>query len=360
MPVTLESLYSNPGKVARGRVGVTGSNDKYGSGMIIAGRASKAGQFLTCPRFVYTTTTCHKREGGGTARAPFLALRIEHVPNRPDLIQLRGLWLHSSEGFKKAFNTASMSKTDPVSARSIAELRPDSGILDTQWHDNIGYMKVELSIRVYREHVTTVDPDALHLTHVVRRHLYGQSKSWPRLESIERLLGPNWTLEALLASRISPDPTFSPPPPPSIIGGTASGLDPVEPSFPSVDKNIFYLRNLTVRVGGQPGGIMHCVQHAQEDAPELAPAILFLDSRPTTETEPLTGTSILELRDIMGPAQLKELQARPAPPTLEPVAVTSPPPAYPPHPPTPTYRRGAGASSTSSTPGRRLWFGRRT
>ena len=130
-------------------------------------------------------------------------------------------------------------------------------ILDTQWYDSIGYMRTELSVIVYREHIETNDPDAIFLTHMVRRHKCGKKCSWPRPESIERVLGSDWTMDALLGSRIDPIPSFCPPLTPTIIGGTASGLVPIEPSFRTVHKDVFYLNGWTVRVGGRPGGILH-------------------------------------------------------------------------------------------------------
>ena len=182
---------------------------------------------MATPRLVRITIGAHKKEGGGTTRATFLALRIEHVPGRQDLIQLRGNWVLTADRFNSVYNVASMRKTDPLSKKSIDELREDTSIIDFNWPDNIGFMRSEQSVRAYRQHVATQDPDALFVTHMVRRHRYGTNRSWPRLENIVDVLGPQWTMDDLLACRIDPDPTFCPPSPPPGIGGTASGLEPL-------------------------------------------------------------------------------------------------------------------------------------
>ena len=122
MPISPASLFSCPGKTASGRVGLTDPNDKYGSRLVIAGRAEQRGMNMATPKFLRITIDAHKEEGGGTTRATFLALRIEHVQGRADLIQLRGNWVLTSEGFQSTYNVASMRMTDSVSKLSIDEL----------------------------------------------------------------------------------------------------------------------------------------------------------------------------------------------------------------------------------------------
>ena len=46
-------------------------------------------------------------------------MRIEHVPNRPDLIQLRGYWILSVDEFFSTYNADNMRRTDPISKKSI-------------------------------------------------------------------------------------------------------------------------------------------------------------------------------------------------------------------------------------------------
>ena len=297
MPISPESLFSSAGKKASGRRGHTDPNDKYGSNLVIAGRAEQRGMNMATPRLVRITIGAHKKEGGGTTRATFLALRIEHVPGRQDLIQLRGNWVLTADRFNSVYDVASMRKTDPLSKKSIDELREDTSIIDFNWPDNIGFMRSEQSVRAYRQHVATQDPDALFVTHMVRRHRYGKNRSWPRLENIVDVLGPQWTMDDLLACRIDPDPTFCPPSPPPGIGGTASGLEPLQPSFEDVPRDIFYLNGCTVRVGGGPATPLHCVEYTDPDDPDAKPCLLHLHGRPATPDAPLTGTSILELRE---------------------------------------------------------------
>ena len=319
MPISPASLYSCPGKKASGRRGLTDPNDKYGGGLVIAGRADQRGMNMAAPRLVRTTVGAHKKEGGGTTRGTFFALRIEHLPGRQDLIQLRGCWVLTTETFMSVYDVASMRKTDPLSKKSIDELREDTSIIDLNWQDTIGYHRVEQSMRAYREHVASQDPDVLYITHMVRRHYYGKKSSWPRLENIVSVLGPHWTVKDLLACRFNPDPTFCPPSPPPGIGGTASGLEPLQPSFEYVPRDIFYLDNYTVRVGGGPSTPLHCVEYTDPDDPEGKPFLLHLRSRPATPDAPLTGTLILELREHVTPSALKQLQARqacPPPPPL--------------------------------------------
>ena len=105
MPISPISLHSHGGKHACGNVGVTGEHDKWGAGLTIAGRVIQKNVDTTAPFFCFTTVKGHKKDGGETTRAPFLVLRIEHVPNRPDLIQYRGLWLMTPTAFKNAYKT---------------------------------------------------------------------------------------------------------------------------------------------------------------------------------------------------------------------------------------------------------------
>ena len=136
MPISPESLFSSAGKKASGRRGHTDPNDKYGSNLVIAGRAEQRGMNMATPRLVRITIEAHKKEGGGTTRATFLALRIKHVPGRQDLIQLRGNWVLTADRFNSVYNVASMRKTDPLSKKSIDELREDTSIIDFNWPDN--------------------------------------------------------------------------------------------------------------------------------------------------------------------------------------------------------------------------------
>ena len=269
------------------------------------------------------TVKGHKKEGGGTTRSPFLSLRIEHAPNRPDLMQFRGLWLMTPEHLKNAYNTDYMRQTDDVSRRSMEELQSDAHIIDLGWMDSIGALKTETSVIVYRTLAAGNDPDAVRLTHMVRRHFYGREdkKSYPRLESIISVLGANWTISDLLACRFKPDPTFCPPPPPPKIGGTASGLTPLRSSFPTVNEDICYVQGHTVRIGGGPGSILRCVEYSIEDDPEEGTALMHLHARPATDTALLTGTAILELRQVVTPTELNELKARPP---LPPLALLTP------------------------------------
>lgn len=66
-------------------------------------------------------------------------------------------------------NTLSVA-TDEVSSKSIDELQHDAYIIDLGWKDTIGALKGETSIVVTRELAATDDPDAIALTHMVRRH----------------------------------------------------------------------------------------------------------------------------------------------------------------------------------------------
>ena len=331
MRISPISLHSYGGKHACGNVGVTGEHDKWGAGLTIAGRVIQKNVDTTAPFFCFTTVKGHKKDGGETTRAPFLVLRIEHVPNRPDLIQYRGLWLMTTTAFKNAYKTDSMRQTDELSGQSIDELQHDAYIIDLGWKDTIGALKGETSIVVTRELGPTDDPDAIALTHMVRRHYYGKRSSYPRLESITRVLGPNWALSDLLDCRFDADPTFCPPSPPPLIGATASGLVPLGASFPTVPADICYVRNHTVRVGGGPGRILHCVEFEIEDDPEGLTGLLHPHARPATSAALLRGTAILELREVVTPTQLAQLKARPSPPP--------PPPPSPPSPSPPPLPR---------------------
>ena len=121
----------------------------------------------------------HRKEGErGATRSPFLAVRIEHVPKRPDLIQLRGYWILSVDEFFSTYvGWENMRRTDPISKKSIDELNPGAFILDLNWPDVQGYMHAEPSISVHRSHDVDMmwqdDPDGVTLTHMIRRHLHG-------------------------------------------------------------------------------------------------------------------------------------------------------------------------------------------
>ena len=86
------SQYSTDYKQGRGNGGLTEPDVRFTQGrpLTIALSASQRGQSIVAPRFVWITTERHRKEGErGATRSPFLAVRIEHLPNRPDLIQLR-------------------------------------------------------------------------------------------------------------------------------------------------------------------------------------------------------------------------------------------------------------------------------
>ena len=78
----------------------------------------------------------------------------------------------TADGFKSAYDVASMRKTDPVSKKSIDGLRGHTSIIDLQWNDSVGFMRCEQSVKVYRQQVATQDPDALFLTHRLARASY--------------------------------------------------------------------------------------------------------------------------------------------------------------------------------------------
>ena len=102
---------------------------------------------------MWITTERHRKEGErGATRSPFLAVRIEHLPNRPDLIQLRGYWLLSVDEFFSTYNADNMRRTDSASKKSIGELKSRAFILDLNWPDVQGYLHAEPSISVHRSH----------------------------------------------------------------------------------------------------------------------------------------------------------------------------------------------------------------
>ena len=138
------SQYSTDYKQARGNGGLTEPDVRFTQGrpLTIALSASQRGQSIVAPRFVWITTERHRKEGErGATRSPFLAVRIEHVPNRPDLIQLRGYWILSVDEFFSTYvEWENMRRTDPISKKSIDELNPGAFILDLNWPDVQGYM----------------------------------------------------------------------------------------------------------------------------------------------------------------------------------------------------------------------------
>ena len=96
------SQYATDYKQAKGNGGLTEPHERWPCSrpLTIALSASQRGQSIVAPRFVWITTERHRKEGErGATRSPFLAVRIEHVPNRPDLIQLRGYWILSVDEF---------------------------------------------------------------------------------------------------------------------------------------------------------------------------------------------------------------------------------------------------------------------
>ena len=210
------SQYATDYKQAKGNGGLTEPHERWPCSrpLTIALSASQRGQSIVAPRFVWITTERHRKEGErGATRSPFLAVRIEHLPNRPDLIQLRGYWLLSVDEFFSTYNADNMRRTDSASKKSIGELKSGAFILDLNWPDVQGYMHAEPSISVHRGVRGVLmmwqdDPDGVTLTHMIRRHLHGKSSSWPRLEAIEDVVGRRqWTVQDLLDSQL--DSTLS-------------------------------------------------------------------------------------------------------------------------------------------------------
>ena len=175
------SQYATDFKQAKGNGGLTEPHERWPCSrpLTIALSASQRGQSIVAPRFVWITTERHRKEGErGATRSPFLAVRIEHVPNRPDLIQLRGYWILSVDEFFSTYNADNMRRTDSISKKSIDELNPGAFILDLNWPDVQGYMHAEPSISVHRGVRGVLmmwqdDPDGVTLTHMIRRHLHG-------------------------------------------------------------------------------------------------------------------------------------------------------------------------------------------
>ena len=165
------SQYATDYKQAKGNGGLTEPHERWPCSrpLTIALSASQRGQSIVAPRFVWITTERHRKEGErGATRSPFLAVRIEHVPNRPDLIQLRGYWILSVDEFFSTYNADNMRRTDSISKKSIDELNPGAFILDLNWPDVQGYMHAEPSISVHRSHDVDMmwrdDPDGVALT----------------------------------------------------------------------------------------------------------------------------------------------------------------------------------------------------
>ena len=329
MPIDTRSLYAAPGKLAFGSAGFVEAKEKLCGGFVIAfcARARQATHFTT-PRFVKLTVDDAmkgKGEGKKPMRANFLALQIVHVPGREDLIALRGNWVLDVDLFFKHYDVKNMKLTDPLSKRSINALQPGDYILDSQWYDATGFMSVELSTIVTRELTQSNDPDAIALRWIIRRHMHGKKSSWPRLESIADLVetargaaseAADWTMRELMALRLGEPELlarYAPPTLPDILVDTYSGLEPLRPSFPPVRRDIFYVRDMTVRVGGGPGKPTHCIEYVDDDDPDETLHIGHVLFRVDSPDQPIRCRRVVPLRCFCPPATVQALTVRSAP-----------------------------------------------
>ena len=95
LPTSLPtSLFAAPGVRAFGDAGRVPADDPEHAGLQIAYVARTAAmEAVRMPRFGFVTTINRKRGGGKAIRNAFLALRLVHVVDRPDMTAMIGLLL---------------------------------------------------------------------------------------------------------------------------------------------------------------------------------------------------------------------------------------------------------------------------
>jgi hypothetical protein len=175
------SIYSTPGMRAFGDAGCVPEDDPQVPGLQIAFVARSAIiSKVRAPCFGFLTT--RNRGSSSPIRNAFLALRLVHMHDKPDIVAVEGVWLLDKGDFAEYYGDIlrDMCATDP----STKETFDNELIVDANWRDMGGFAQFEPSIKVLRVAGADADGDAVGpLAAIFRKNPYrkkGAPPSSPR------------------------------------------------------------------------------------------------------------------------------------------------------------------------------------
>lgn len=300
--------------LAKGKAGVVPPNDKHGlSGLVIANTAQTSTIHKLRPPTFGTLTTVH---GGEARRELFLVLQALHMPQKPDIVGLRGKWLLQRCDFDCFYDEAGIRFGDVQSGAVLDSMSNTDYILCLDWHEFGAFKNFEPSAKAFIQGQPSDDPDSFKLVAVVRNVAWGKTRQWKRVQNISQVLNKSdYSMRDLLTLLPADEqgwvkdmvttPVISPP----------SGIVPSSPSFQAIEREVFYAGDTIYRVGASAGEPMHLAEY--RDGSETRYGLLL--GRPGSKEEPVS------LREMFTPAQLLtptgQLQARfaqpcPLPPQL--------------------------------------------
>ena len=275
--------------IAKGKAGVVPNGDKHGLGGLVVANTVQTDSIhkLRAPAFGHLTTF----DGGEARRELFLVLQALHKPQKPDIVGLRGKWLLQRCDFDCFYDEAGIRFGDVQSGAVLDAMSDTDYILCLDWHEFGAFKKFEPSAKAFIQGNPTDDPDAFKLVAVVRNVAWGKTRVWKRVQNIAQVLNATDYCMRDLLSLLPPDEQgwvalhdIAPP----------SGIVPSSPSFPPIERDVFYTGDTIYRVGAAAGKPMHLAEY--RDGNDTRYGLLL--GRPGSKEEPVT------LREMFTPDQV--------------------------------------------------------
>lgn len=247
------SVFATPGMKALGEAGIVDANDDNFGGLVKAYAARTA--VITKVRPPCFGHMQIKLRGTGEAyRGGFLLLSLLHEPDKPDTVAVMGFWCYDKSDLlsNRFFNYQLLiNKThgDPASKLVFDAMDDDACILALDWPEVAGFVTFEPSARVIRNgDILSDDKDEYKVAAIQRIHPWGKT-GWRRLELLEDLLGPTWTLDDILR-HIQTVPAHPGSEPsmnllPCMSPRPASGLLPAAPSFEPIQTDVMLIDGIS-------------------------------------------------------------------------------------------------------------------
>ena len=241
------SVFATPGMRGIGDAGRVDADDDNFGGLrkVYAASTAHSSKWRT-PCIGHVTVPL--KGGAGFHRGAFLALSQLVENDNPDCCAVYGFWILDKEDMLsgKYINYQQLINPkhgDSDSKRVFEAMDNDACFLALDWPDTVGFTMFEPTARVIKNgDQMSDDLDEIKLASIQRIHPYKKT-GWRRLQLIEELIGPAWTMTGLInlirefdERSVSYIPEMEPRPP--------SGLVPNSPSFEPVLPDVMLINGI--------------------------------------------------------------------------------------------------------------------
>ena len=227
--------------------------DEYFQGLSVASHSQGLlGERVIFPRLGAATAQNRKKGGDRPERGTFLGLRRGCGADSLDSSVDHGVWVMAKSDFLLYENGEALMRGDVPSAKAFEKLADHESIVNFSWEDVVPSLAFEPCLVADRNGAEQrADIDGRTIGAVLRWHTWKKGRCrYKRLELIDDLLEPGWTMDDLLglapADMQAKVVRIHPRPP--------SGLVPLQPSFVTVpDSVMLNAARQLVYTGGGPG-----------------------------------------------------------------------------------------------------------